>query len=193
VSLEVAAGEVVAVTGPSGSGKSTLLACLGGLDDPDGGSVWIDGRPVSRRPEVERTKLRARYVGMLFQSANLFEHLSVAQNVALAQRLAGKADASGAADLLDELGLASRANARPGELSGGEAARAGLAVALANRPVVVLADEPTGEVDRDNEGRVLDLLRARAALGVAVVVVTHSPTVTAFADREVALVDGQVR
>jgi putative ABC transport system ATP-binding protein len=155
--------------------------------------VWIDGRPVSRRPEVERTKLRARSVGMLFQSGNLFEHLTVAQNVALVQRLAGKADGTGAAAMLEELGLAGRANARPGELSGGEAARAGLAVALANRPVVVLADEPTGEVDRDNEARVLGLLRARAALGVAVVLVTHSSAVTAFADREVALVDGQVR
>jgi len=193
VSLQVGEGEMVAVTGPSGSGKSTLLACLAGLDDPDGGSVRIGGRLMSRRPEVERTRLRARYVGMLFQSGNLFDHLTVAQNVALAQQLGKGVDRSGAAKLLADLGLASRSIARPGELSGGEAARAGLAVALANRPLVVLADEPTGEVDEANEAQVLHLLRARAAAGVAVVVVTHSATVTDFADRHVDLVDGRIR
>jgi putative ABC transport system ATP-binding protein len=193
VSLRVEAGEVVAVTGPSGSGKSTLLACLAGLDDPDGGSVRIEGRLISRRPQAERTKLRARSVGMLFQSANLFEHLSVAQNVALAQRLGHRVDRRHAIVLLDDLGLASRAAARPSELSGGEAARAGLAVALANQPAVVLADEPTGEIDEANETRVLGLLREAAAAGAAVVVVTHSPRVTAFADRNVALADGRIR
>jgi putative ABC transport system ATP-binding protein len=192
VSLQVEAGEMVAVTGPSGSGKSTLLACLAGLDDPDGGAVRIDGQLISRRPEVERTRLRACLVGMLFQASNLFTHLTVAENVALAQRLIGGVDRPGVAALLGDLGLASRGAALPAQLSGGEAARAGLAVALANRPVVVLADEPTGEVDEANEARVLQLLRARALAGVAVVVVTHSPKVTAFADREVVLVDGHL-
>lgn len=192
VSLDVAAGEVVAVTGPSGSGKSTLLACLAGLDDPDGGSVRIAGQLMSRRPEVERTRLRARYIGMLFQSSNLFDHLSVEQNVALVQRMGGRDDRRGRVELLHDVGLAARVTARPTQLSGGEAARAGLAVALANNPVVVLADEPTGEVDDANEARLLDLLRRRAAAGVAVVVVTHSLVVRAFADREVALIDGRV-
>lgn len=192
VSIDVAAGEMVAVTGPSGSGKSTLLACLAGLDDPDGGWVRIGGELMSRRPEVERTRLRASGVGMLFQSSNLFDHLTVEQNVALAQRLGGRRDRRGGAALLHDVGLASRATALPSQLSGGEAARAGLAVALANRPLVVLADEPTGEVDEANEARLLDLLRRRAAGGVAVVVVTHSPVVTSFADRVVALVDGRI-
>ena len=192
VSIDVEAGEMVAVTGPSGSGKSTLLACLAGLDDPDGGWVRIGGELMSRRPEVERTRLRARGIGMLFQSSNLFDHLTVEQNVALVQRLGGRRDRRSAAALLHDVGLASRATALPSHLSGGEAARAGLAVALANRPLVVLADEPTGEVDEANEARLLDLLRRRAAGGVAVVVVTHSPVVTAFADREVALVDGRI-
>lgn len=191
--LQVDAGELVAVTGPSGSGKSTLLACLAGLDDPDGGSVRIDGRLMSRRSEVERTRLRARSVGMLFQSTNLFDHLTVRQNIAPAQRLGERVDRAAAAALLAGLGIASRATALPSELSGGEAARAGLAVALANQPGVVLADEPTGEVDEANEARVLHLLRERADMGVAVVVVTHSAEVTAFADREVALVEGRIR
>ncbi len=191
--LQFHAGELVAVTGPSGSGKSTLLACLAGLGDPDGGSVHIDGRPMSRRREVERTRLRARCVEMLFQSSNLFDHLSVRQNGGLAKRLGEGADRTPVAALLADLGLASRAAALPAELSGGEAARAGPAVARANRPAVLLADEPTGEVDEANEARVLHLLRASADEGVAVVVVTHSAKVAAFADREVALVDGRVR
>lgn len=192
VSLAVDAGEVVAVTGPSGSGKSTLLACLAGLDEPDGGTVRVAGEVMTRRPEPERARLRAQAIGLLFQSANLLEHLTLAQNVALAQRLAGRADTSAVDALLDELGLGGRAAAAPSELSGGESARAGLAVALANHPAVVLADEPTGEVDAANEARVLGLLRARAGAGAAVVVVTHSPAVAAAADRRVVLADGRV-
>lgn len=192
VSLTVGAGELVAVTGPSGSGKSTLLACLAGLDEPDGGVVRVAGEVMSRRPETERAALRARMIGMLFQSANLFEHLSVQQNVALAQRLAGRVDPGGAAAVLTGLGLTRRASAHPSELSGGETARAGLAVALANDPPLLLADEPTGEVDAVSEARMLDLLRSRAEAGAAVVVVTHSPAVAAAADRSIGLDDGKV-
>ncbi|MBV9254942.1 MAG: ABC transporter ATP-binding protein, partial [Actinobacteria bacterium] len=119
VSITVDAGEMVAITGPSGSGKSTLLACLAGLDEPDGGIVRVAGHVVSRRPEPERAALRARHIGMLFQSCNLLEHLSVDQNVALAQALAGARDADKRAALLDDLGLARRQAAHPTELSGG--------------------------------------------------------------------------
>jgi putative ABC transport system ATP-binding protein len=192
VSLAVDAGEVVAVTGPSGSGKSTLLHCLAGLDRPDGGMVTVAGQVMSRRPEPERAALRARAVGVLFQSGNLIEHLDVDQNVALAQHLAGRVDAAGRATLLEGLGLGTRRRARPSQLSGGETARAGLAVALANDPAVVLADEPTGEVDGVAERRVLAVLHERAAAGSAVVVVTHSPIVAAAADRTIALQDGRV-
>ncbi|MGI9033191.1 MAG: ABC transporter ATP-binding protein [Acidimicrobiales bacterium] len=192
VSLCVEAGEMVAVTGPSGSGKSTLLACLAGLDDPDGGMVWVGGQAMSRRPEPERARLRAHQVAMLYQSANLVAHLGVEANMALVQRLAGRPDTARRSALLGALGLAARSHAVVSELSGGEAARAGLAVALANDPAVVLADEPTGEVDDANEARVLDVLRQRAELGTAVVVVTHSPAVAAAADRTVALQDGRV-
>jgi putative ABC transport system ATP-binding protein len=192
VTLHVEAGELVAVTGPSGSGKSTLLACLAGLDEPDGGMVRIEDRPMSRRPETERARLRAQRVGMLFQSANLLEHLSVTDNVVVAQQLVGRADRSRVAALLDSVGLAGRAHARPSQLSGGETARAGLAVAVANSPAVVLADEPTGELDSANAGIVLDLLAQLAGLGSAIVVVTHNEAVAERADRTVTLRDGQM-
>jgi putative ABC transport system ATP-binding protein len=195
VSLAVAAGEIVAITGPSGSGKSTLLACLAGLDEPSGGMVRVVGRRLSRRSETERAALRATHIGMLFQSANLVEHLDVAENVTLAQRLAGTGGRKGRAgvgELLANVGLQARGHARPSQLSGGELARAGLAVALANQPAIVLADEPTGELDGVTAARVLDLLRRRADDGGAVVVVTHNPAVAAAADRTIALADGRV-
>jgi putative ABC transport system ATP-binding protein len=192
VSLAVEPGELLAVVGPSGSGKSTLLACLAGLDEPDGGSVWVAGQRLSRRPEPQRAALRARLIGLLFQTANLLDHLSVTQNLMLAQRIAGHTDPERAAVLLEALGLAGRAGARPAELSGGEVARAGLAVALANDPPVLLADEPTGELDGGNEQRVLGLLTERAAAGGAVVVASHSSAVAAAADRTIHLHDGGV-
>ncbi|MEA2221262.1 MAG: putative transport system ATP-binding protein [Solirubrobacteraceae bacterium] len=213
VSLGVQAGEVVAVTGPSGSGKSTLLACLAGLDEPDGGMVTLDGERLSRRPEEHRAALRARKLGMLYQHANLVGHLSVEQNVALAQRLgdaprddrrrrANEREGGGhgamgprhdlRATLLEQCGIAARAAARPSQLSGGELARAGLAVALANDPPVLLADEPTGELDDATAQRVLALLRERADGGTAVLIVTHDPEVAAAADREIRLRDGRV-
>jgi putative ABC transport system ATP-binding protein len=193
VSLSVEAGEVVSVTGPSGSGKSTLLSCLAGLDEPDGGMVRVDGERLSRRPEEERARVRGERIGMLFQSNNLVGHLSVAENVGLAQRLAGSNDhAARRAAVLARCGIEHRAHARPAQLSGGELARAGLAVALANDPSVILADEPTGELDAVTAVRVLDLLRERAANGAAVLLVTHSADVAAATDREVRLRDGRV-
>jgi putative ABC transport system ATP-binding protein len=193
VTLAVESGETVAVTGPSGSGKSTLLACLAGLDEPDGGMVAIDGERLSRRSEEDRARVRARLIGMLYQQANLVAHLSVAGNVALAQRLGDHlTGADWRAELLERCGIARRAGARPAQLSGGELARAGLAVALANDPPVLLADEPTGELDESTAARVLELLRERAAGGAAVLVVTHSPDVAAGADREIRLRDGRV-
>jgi len=193
VSLNVDAGELVAITGPSGSGKSTLLGCLAGLDEPTAGMVRVAGQRLSRRPEAERAAIRATSIGMLFQSANLVEHLTVAENVQLAQRLAGGADRARAAQVLEDVGLTTREHARPSELSGGESARAGLAVALANDPRVILADEPTGELDGATAQRVLGMLRARARSGAAVVVVTHNPAVADDADRTVALADGRVQ
>jgi putative ABC transport system ATP-binding protein len=193
VSMSVEAGEVVAVTGPSGSGKSTLLACFAGLDEPDGGVVKIAGERLSRRPEEERARLRGGSIGILYQSANLVGHLSVEENVALAQRLAGRSGrVARPAEVLDRVGIAHRGHARPSELSGGELARAGLAVALANEPAVLLADEPTGELDSVTAHQVMELLRARARSGAGVVLVTHNPDVAAAADREIRLLDGRI-
>jgi putative ABC transport system ATP-binding protein len=215
VSVSVHAGEMVAVVGPSGSGKSTLLACLAGLDEPDGGHVTIAGQRITRRDEATRARLRARWIGMLLQSGNLLEHLSVAQNIRAAQALVVKepvvkkprghpesgtgsdagADGRSRPDgqtLLEDVGLGDRSSARPSTLSGGESARAGLAVAMANDPPVLLADEPTGEVDRQAEAQVLELLRGRADRGKAVLVVTHSERVAASADRIVRMVDGRI-
>jgi putative ABC transport system ATP-binding protein len=193
VSLSVARGEVVAVVGPSGSGKSTLLACLAGLDEPDGGAVTLAGERVSHRPEAERARIRSRRLGVVLQSGNLIPHLTVSDNIRLV-RTAGRAGAELPApdELLEQVGLRARASALPRELSGGELARAGLAVALSNNPDVLLADEPTGELDGRTEQIVLDLIRARAYDGRGVLVVTHSAAVTGIADRVIALSDGRI-
>jgi putative ABC transport system ATP-binding protein len=192
VTLQVELGEFVAVVGPSGSGKSTLLACLAGLDEPDGGSVEIAGRPMTRRSEQERARIRARHVGMVFQSANLLEHLTLDQNVALVQHLGGATGRSDRAALFESLGLSHRARIYPSRLSGGESSRAALAVALANEPAVLLADEPTGELDTATEAEVLELLRRTVERGAAVLVASHSQAVAAAADRRIMLIDGRV-
>jgi len=193
VSLAVEPGELVAVTGPSGSGKSTLLACLAGLDEPDGGSVSVDGTRISRRPEEERARIRGAQIGMLFQQANLVGHLSVAANIGLAQRISNRpSSVVWRNQVLERCGIDHRASARPSQLSGGELARAGLAVALANDPPVILADEPTGELDGVSAARILDLLRERADAGAGVLIVTHSPEIAAAVDREIRLLDGRV-
>jgi putative ABC transport system ATP-binding protein len=192
VSLQVTPGETVAVIGPSGSGKSTLLACLAGLDEPDGGMVHVGGEPLSHRPEAERARVRARRIGVLLQSGNLVSHLDIAANVRLARAAAPGESTRSAAALLDQVGLAERARALPQQLSGGELARAGLAVALANDPDILLADEPTGELDGMTEQRVLELLRARADAGRGVLLVTHSPEAVRIADRVIGLRDGRI-
>lgn len=192
VSLSVIAGEMVAIMGPSGSGKSTLLACLGGLDEPDGGYVLIGGQRITRRPEAQRTEIRARKVGILMQTGNLLGHLSVADNVRLQQLLARNTTSQTVPALLASVGLSDRAHSYPDQLSGGEAARAGLAVALAHAPQVLLADEPTGEVDAVTEDSILSILRAWANNGKAVVLGTHSDAAARRADRRVLLRDGRV-
>lgn len=205
-SLSVARGETVALVGPSGSGKTTLLACIGGIDEPDGGLVTIDGHRMTRRPEQERAALRARSIGFLAQSRNLFGHLSVAENILLQLRLAGRLRIPPKRDQLahlvtlerriDELlqlvGLQHRRNAVPSTLSGGEAARAGLAVALANDPALLIADEPTAEVDSDTERHILDVLESRRLLGGAALIATHSPGLAARATRVLRISDGRV-
>jgi putative ABC transport system ATP-binding protein len=192
VSVSAQRGEFITVTGPSGSGKSTLLSCLAGTDDPDGGSVYIAGQRISHRPERTRCAIRAAHVGLLFQAANLFGHLTVAQNVALVSKLTRNRRRTPIPELLARLGIDRRARAYPHQLSGGELARAGIAVALANDPTVLLADEPTGELDSATEAVVLDLLRRAADRGAAVVVASHSASIAAAGARLIRLQDGRV-
>jgi len=193
VSLTVQRGETVAVVGPSGSGKSTLLSCLAGLDEPAGGTVTVGGERVSHRPEAERARIRARRIGILMQSRNLLPHLGVRANIRLAQLAGDKDERRYSPDeLLEQVGLSGRGRAVPQELSGGELARAGLAVALANDPDVVLADEPTGELDGQSEQQILTLLKERVAAGAGLLVVTHSPEVVRIAGRVISLQDGAV-
>jgi putative ABC transport system ATP-binding protein len=192
VSVRVEAGELVAVAGVSGSGKSTLLSCLAGLDEPDGGTVRILGERLTRQPEAVRARIRGRSIGVLFQSSNLLAHLDLRSNVLLAQRLAGRVDPARVDLLLRDLGLSERRDARPTELSGGELARAGLAVALANDPPLLLADEPTGELDTHTAREIVDVLRARAHAGVAIIAVTHNAVMADHADHVLELEDGRL-
>ncbi|PDT21237.1 ABC transporter ATP-binding protein [Rhizobium hidalgonense] len=192
VALTLDAGEFTALRGPSGSGKSTLLACLAGIDEPDGGVVSVLGERVTRRPEPERARLRARHFGMLMQSDNLFEHLTVRSNIRLQMEISGRGRPDEIDGLVDGLGLDGLADALPSHLSGGEAARAGLAVALAAKPAILLCDEPTAEVDAATEQLVIDRLLENCRSGGAVLIVTHSPALAARADRIVDIRDGGI-
>jgi putative ABC transport system ATP-binding protein len=192
VSLKVSPGEMVAVMGPSGSGKSTLLACLAGLDEPDGGYVKITGKRLTRRPEMERAALRASLIGMMLQTGNLFNHLSVENNIRLAMKLAGKINEPCLDQLLELVGLEQRRHSLPGQLSGGEAARVALIIALANTPPVLLADEPTGEVDAVIEQQIVNLFTNYCYDGGSLIIATHSQSLAARADRIIHLLDGRV-
>ena len=192
VALTLNEGEFTALRGPSGSGKSTLLSCLAGIDEPDGGAVSIGGERMTRRPEPERARLRARHFGILMQSGNLFGHLTVRANLRLQMELSGRGKPTEIDDLLGNLGLDGLADTLPAHLSGGEAARAGLAVALSAKPPVLLCDEPTAEVDAATEQLVIDRLIEDCRRGAAVLVVTHSPALAARADRVVDIRDGSI-
>lgn len=192
VSLRLSAGELVAVMGPSGSGKSTLLNLLAGLDDPDGGSVTVAGQPISHQAPNAQARLRGRLLGVLTQASGLVEHLSVLDNLRLAASFRSAATRTSELQvLLDRVGLSERERARPSTLSGGETARANLAVALAGGPRLLLADEPTAEVSTTEEAAVLGLIRELLPHDGAALLVTHSPRVAAAADRVVHLVDGR--
>jgi len=192
VSLRLRAGEFVALMGPSGSGKSTLLACLAGLDEPDGGHVEVMGLRMSRRPEAARAALRARHFGILMQSGNLFEHLTVEANMRLQMSLSNQHDRQTIDHLLEVTGLTLQRRAHPSQLSEGEAARAGLAVALSSNPCVLLADEPTAEVDASTEARIMNHLVERCRAGVAVLIATHSTAFASHADRLIRIRDGHI-
>jgi putative ABC transport system ATP-binding protein len=194
VSLEVAGGTSVAITGPSGCGKSTLLGLIGGLDTPTSGRVVVGGEELSSLPERERARWRRERMGFLFQSDNLLPYLTALENVTLQLALLGRdADTPRCRSLLAALGLADHAAKLPDQLSGGQRQRVGMARALVHRPAVILADEPTGELDSASSAEVVDLLlSAQAETGATLVVVTHDPGVARRMDHTVLLRDGRV-
>jgi putative ABC transport system ATP-binding protein len=195
VSLEVAAGEFLAITGSSGSGKSTLLNVLGLLEDADGGDIWYGDDHVSAASRAGKSAARGRRVGFVFQSFLLLPSLTALDNVLLAARYVGGVDATRrrrAHELLDAFGLAARVAHYPAQLSGGEQQRVAFCRAVLNEPALLLADEPTGNLDDVNGAVILDALRARARAGGAVVVVTHRPDIARDATAVWKLRDGQL-
>jgi putative ABC transport system ATP-binding protein len=196
VDLAIGAGEYVAVMGPSGCGKSTLLTILGMLDTPDGGEYWFDGQNVAGFAEDQLDDLRRGRVGFIFQSFNLLEELTVEENVALALEYAGLPATERkerVAQMLEKLGITHRAHHHPSQLSGGQQQRVAIARALVTKPLVLLADEPTGNLDSSHGEEVMQLLERINAEGTTIVMVTHSAAHAARAGRTVDMLDGAVR
>jgi putative ABC transport system ATP-binding protein len=193
VSLTLDRGQTLALTGESGSGKSTLMHLAAGLDTPDSGSIRIDGAEVSTLDDAGRAALRRNTVGLVFQQFNLIPSLTVAQNIAFQARLAGRHDPAHDADLSQRLGLADLGARYPEQLSGGQQQRVAIARALAHRPALILADEPTGNLDEATGDAVLDLLLSLVAeTGAALLMVTHSDRLAARLDRRLHLSRGQL-
>jgi putative ABC transport system ATP-binding protein len=196
VDLEIHAGEMVGIVGPSGSGKSTLLGLIGGLDSPTRGTIEIDGVDISRMNEDQLTEIRNEKIGFIFQFFNLIPTLTAYENVALPIQFARKARFNAdkrAKELLALLGLKDRMHHRPSELSGGQQQRVAIARALANNPPLLLADEPTGNLDTESGALVMDALRQiRETAGTTIVIVTHDPNLASRTDRVLTLVDGRI-
>lgn len=196
IDLEVKRGEMVAIMGPSGCGKTTLLNCLSGLDQVDGGEVFIEGVPLNSMSDTQRTRYRARRMGFVFQFYNLLTVLSAVENVELPLLLAsvsGKEARQRAKEALALVGLADRGEHTPAELSGGERQRVTIARALVNRPAIVWADEPTGDLDSTNAEEIINLMsRLNKEQGITFAIVTHDISVGRKADRIVRMMDGQI-
>jgi putative ABC transport system ATP-binding protein len=196
VSLSVQKGEFLSIVGPSGSGKSTLFYILGGLARPDSGQVLIDGDDFARLSDTERTRMRKRKIGFVFQKFNLLPTLDARSNIDVALDIAGadgNRDQSYFNRIVELLGVAKRLHHRPAELSGGEQQRVALARALINKPAIVLADEPTGNLDSKNSDAVLGMLRhSNRELGQTVLMITHNPAAASVGDRVIHMRDGEI-
>jgi putative ABC transport system ATP-binding protein len=195
VSLRIAAGEYIGLLGPSGCGKSTLLHVLGVVDVPTSGEVWFQDREIRSLSDADRSRLRLREIGFVFQRFFLLPMLTASENVELPQAEAGVGRAERrerTRELLAYVGLASRASHRPSELSGGEMQRVAIARALANRPRLLLADEPTGELDQATGEQIISLIDRLHADGMAVIVVTHDPAIASQAHRLLRMRDGRI-
>jgi putative ABC transport system ATP-binding protein len=192
VSFEVDAGEWIAIMGPSGSGKTTLINILGGLDHPTAGRVIVDGQEISNLGERELTRYRADKIGFVFQQFHLIPYLTALENVMLAQYFHSITDEKEAAEALRRMGLGDRLDHVPAALSGGEQQRVSIARALINQPKLILADEPTGNLDEANESVVLQLLKELHGAGHTILVVTHSQAIGNLADRRLELEHGRL-
>ena len=196
VNLSVAQGEFLSVVGPSGSGKSTLFHILGGLAPPTSGSVSIDGRDLASMTDAERTHLRKTKVGFVFQKYNLLPTLTAADNIEIARDIAGHSGAppdQHFGEILNLLGIKERLHHKPRALSGGEQQRVAIARALVNQPALLLADEPTGNLDTENSAAVLGLLRdLNTRLGQTILMITHNPEAAAYGHRIVRMLDGRI-
>ncbi len=193
VSFDVDQGEMVAITGASGSGKSTLLHVLGCLDRPDSGAYWLAGEDVARLPKDRLAEVRNRRIGFVFQTFNLLPRMSAIENVELPLLYAGRREAKRrAAEMLERVGLGDRGHHEPNQLSGGQRQRVAVARALAGDPAIVLADEPTGNLDSRTGEEILALFRALNAEGRTIVVVTHSTEIAAVCGRRIHMKDGRI-
>jgi putative ABC transport system ATP-binding protein len=196
VALEVASGEFLAILGPSGSGKSTLMHIMGLMDQPSGGRVWFDGEDVTKASPSRRAALRRNKIGFVFQAFNLLPRLSVLENVAvplLYQKISQRRAREAAAAVLDLVGLGDRVKHMPNQLSGGQRQRVAIARALVNDPRVILADEPTGNLDSASAGRVLEMFHELHGRDRTIILVTHDPKVAATARDRVLVEDGRAR
>ncbi|MCL7978141.1 MAG: ABC transporter ATP-binding protein [marine benthic group bacterium] len=196
ISLEVNTGDFLAIVGPSGSGKSTLLHLLGAVDSPTSGAIYLDGSDVTVMTDAERARFRLEHVGLVFQRFHLLPMLTALENVELPMAEAGlarKEREQRAKALLTRVGLGERLRHRPGEISGGQRQRVAVARALANRPALLLADEPTGELDQSTSAEMLELFQSLNEDGTAIVVATHDLQLAEGARRQMTLVDGKIR
>jgi putative ABC transport system ATP-binding protein len=193
VSVNIAEGEMSAVVGASGSGKSTLMNMLGCLDRPDSGEYFLNGENVARLPKDRLAGIRNRYIGFIFQSFNLLPRMSALENVELPLQYAGKKDARGVAEkALETVGLAGRMRHEPGKMSGGERQRVAVARALVNDPALILADEPTGNLDSKTGDEIMSLLESLNAQGRTIIIVTHDADIAARCGRSIRMKDGRI-
>lgn len=193
INLKIEKGEMVAIMGPSGSGKSTLLNLIGLLDRPTSGNYLLDGKEVGRLNSAEQSKVRGQKIGFIFQSFNLIPYLSAIGNVELGQKYAGKIDSQIARESLAKMGLSDRLKHRPNELSGGEQQRVAVARALAKSPPIILADEPTGNLDSKTSKEIMTILtNLHSENNITLVMITHDPNIAHYCQRIINIQDGQI-